>query len=267
MWDGRHHITVSRIDCEPPSINWQHFSVGLFQGQLQQRLEDCTSRFLPSCNKRQQRLCVANAIIIGAFLAMLAFYTFLYHQVYARSKSPQRVLTYVCTVSCALGNVLLNQLVWFASQQVGFRFKSHSDSFVLMWYTIVVLTNMCFNFLVICWSAGARPANEFAALRYEEQLANRLASFVRGSVLSYALWPLFYPFHWVLGMLQLLYFHLSRARLDLTDERCKWKAEHAMEPPEWYMQYDARLAFRTFRRFPKRLLTCAILNGVIFLWL
>ena len=237
LWEGI-RITASPIPCEPPSINWTNFSVGLFQSQWQQRLGLSSSRWLTSCSTRQQRLLLANAMIVGAFLSMLGFYTFLYHHVYASSGYPEQLLVYVVTLSCALGNVLLNQLVWFASQQVGFRLKSSCDSFVLLWYTIVVLTNMCFNFFVICLSAGPRPEDEFLALEYEERLAYRLVSFLRGSLLSYAVWPLFYPFSWMLGMLQLLYFHWFRDRLALTDDRCKWKAAHAMEPPEWYMQYD-----------------------------
>ena len=235
LWEGS-RITASPIPCEPTSINWANFSVGLFQSQWQQRLG--IKKWLTSCSTRQQRLLMANAMIVGAFVSMLAFYTFLYQHVYASIGSPDKLLVYVVTLSCALGNVLLNQVVWFASQQAGFRLKSSCDSFVLIWYTIVILTNMCFNFLVICLSAGVKPENEFATLEYEQQLAERLVAFLRGSLLTYAVWPLYYPLKWVSGILQLLYLHLFRDRLALTDDRCKWKAEHAMEPPEWYMQYD-----------------------------
>ncbi|CAJ1433871.1 unnamed protein product [Effrenium voratum] len=236
-WDEKHSIKSMPASCEPPSMKWFNFSAQLFDTAFNGEFSFSGVSIDLSCSLRRQRLIAANALIVGAFLMMILFYYFLYKRVYADREHPEQVLTIIVTVSCALGNVLLNQLVWFASERVGFRLKAHSDAFVLTWYTIVVYTNMCFNFVVICWSSGKMPDDAVAAIQYESALSVRLVAFLRGSFISYAAWPLFYPFCWVRGLVQVLYLHLTRSP-DLTFQRAKWLAERAAEPPEWYMQYD-----------------------------
>ena len=241
-WDG-HRIKVAAMPCEPPSMIWTNFASHLFKPGKQMAFSFRGQTRKVFLTVRQQQILLANVLIVSAFVMMLVVYYFLYKMVYRKGGHPERILTTLVTCCCAIGNVLLNQLVWFASQQVGYRVKTHVDTFVLNWYTIVVFTNMGFNFFVICWTAGWVPQDPMAAIQFESDLGSTLVGFLRGSLISYAIWPLYYPFYWLKGMVQVLYLHLFRDRSEgsgqsLTERRCKWMAEGFAEPPEWYMQYD-----------------------------
>ena len=237
-WEGVHRIKVVPMPCEPPSMIWNNFATHLFEPAYTWSFSRCGFKQPFYLLVRQRQILAANVLIVGAFILMLVFYYFLYKMVYGKGRHPEQILTTIVTCCCAVGNVLLNQLVWFASQQVGYRVKTHFDTFVLTWYAVVVLTNMGFNFFVICWTAGPVPEESLAAIQFESDLAGRLVAFLRGSLISYAIWPLYYVFYWLKGFAQVLYLHLSRSRAGLTETRCKWMAESASEPPEWYMQYD-----------------------------
>ena len=235
--DGTRRIQVMPIPCEPPSMIWTNFAAHLFERPGKEAAFFCSEKKL-FLTGRQKQILVANVLIVSAFVIMLVFYYFLYKMVYGKGRHPEQILTTIVTCCCAVGNVLLNQLVWFASQQVGYRVKTHCDAFVLTWYALVVFTNMGFNFFVICWTAGSVPQDPLAAIQYESELGSRLVAFLRGSLISYAIWPLYYLFYWLKGLAHVLYLHLSRERAGLSERRCKWLAEGVSEPPEWYMQYD-----------------------------
>ena len=226
-------IKIDPMPCEPPSIIWQNFEARLFEPS-----KGLFWGWCPVNTLRGKQIFLANVLIVGAFALMLTLYYFLYKLVYHKGEQPEQILTKVVTSCCALGNVLLNQLVWLASQQVGYRVGTHCDTFVLRWYAVGVLTNMCFNFFVICLTAGSVPQEPIARIQYESRLASRLTGFLRGSLVFYAIWPLYYLFHWLKGFAQIMLLHFSQERKGLTGQRCKWLAEEAAEPPEWYMQYD-----------------------------
>lgn len=236
-FEEKHSINLRPMPCEPPSIIWTNFATHLFE-PIGSAFTLCGLRMKCFLIVRQRKMLAANALIVSAFVLMLVLYYLLYKLVYGKGQYPEQILTTIVTCCCAVGNILLNQLVWFASQQVGYRVKTHTDTFVLTWYAVVVLTNMCFNFFVICWTTGPVPQEPLAAIQFESALASRLVAFLRGSLISYAIWPLYYLFYWLKGFVQVLYLHLSQDRSGLTQTRCKWMAESAAEPPEWYMQYD-----------------------------
>lgn len=236
-WEG-YRIKVAPIPCEPPSMIWTNFAAHLFRPGKETTFTCCGRAYKFFLTVRQQQILLAHLLIVSAFVVMLTLYYLLYKMVYQRGYHTEQILTRLVTWCCALGNVLLNQLVWFASQQVGYGVKTHCDTFVLTWYTLVVFTNMGFNFFVICWTAGSVPRDPIAAIHFESQLGSALVAFLRGSLISYAIWPLYYPFYWLKGMAQVLRLHLFRDRSGVTERRCKWLAEGVAEPPEWYMQYD-----------------------------
>ena len=150
--DGTRRIQVMPIPCEPPSMIWTNFAAHLFERPGKEAAFFCSEKKL-FLTGRQKQILVANVLIVSAFVIMLVFYYFLYKMVYGKGRHPEQILTTIVTCCCAVGNVLLNQLVWFASQQVGYRVKTHCDAFVLTWYALVVFTNMGFNFFVICWDS------------------------------------------------------------------------------------------------------------------
>eukprot|EP00438_Fugacium_kawagutii_P036141 Skav228010 [mRNA] locus=scaffold1073:14156:16633:+ [translate_table: standard] len=240
-WDGKDgntSIKVMPISCEPPSMIWTNFAAQLFKPAKQATLSCGGQTYKFFLTGRQQQIVLANVLIISAFVMMLVLYYFLYKAVYRKGRHPEQILSTIVTCCCAVGNILLNQLVWFASQQVGYRVKTHCDTFVLIWYALVVLTNMGFNFFAICWTAGSLPRDPMAAIEFESKLGSTLVAFLRGSLISYAIWPLYYPLYWLRGVAQVLHLHLFRDRSRLTERRRKWIAEGVAEPPEWYMQYD-----------------------------
>ena len=108
--DGTRRIQVMPIPCEPPSMIWTNFAAHLFERPGKEAAFFCSEKKL-FLTGRQKQILVANVLIVSAFVIMLVFYYFLYKMVYGKGRHPEQILTTIVTCCCAVGNVLLNQLV------------------------------------------------------------------------------------------------------------------------------------------------------------
>eukprot|EP00438_Fugacium_kawagutii_P036666 Skav201367 [mRNA] locus=scaffold176:221346:231678:- [translate_table: standard] len=140
------------------------------------------------------------------------------------------------TVSASIGNILINQIVWSSAMDVGYRFKGDRDAYVFRWYSVITLINTIFNFGVIATTYSKKPVDDLQQVLYEAALGQQLFVFIRGSLISYAIFPVFYILLWLKGRVMLLWAYCAAKHRDT--HRLRFKAEQAMEPPEWWLQYD-----------------------------
>mmetsp|Transcript_20956 Transcript_20956/g.48832 ORF Transcript_20956/g.48832 Transcript_20956/m.48832 type:complete len:618 (+) Transcript_20956:248-2101(+) len=224
-------LQVLLLPADPPSILWEHFMCGL---KDRERFWGCFC-----LSPRDLSLIKANAKILICCSALVVGYYMLYAHVYRaqqRAFEEDFMMTTLVTVSASLGNILINQIVWSCAMDVGYRLKADRDSYVFRWYTFITLTNTLFNFGVITATFSKKPDDKLQRVLYESALGQQLFMFVRGSLVSYAIFPVFYAFLWLKGRVLLLWEYLKSSRREW--ERLRFKAEQAFEPPEWWLQYD-----------------------------
>ncbi|CAJ1355210.1 unnamed protein product, partial [Effrenium voratum] len=135
-----------------------------------------------------------------------------------------------------LADVTPNRIVWSCAMDVGYRFKADRDAYVFRWYTVITLINTIFNFGVITTTFSKKPEDDLQQVLYEAALGHQLFMFIRGSLISYAIFPVFYILLWLKGRVILLYHYLTSSQRAVG--RLRFQAEQAMEPPEWWLQYD-----------------------------
>eukprot|EP00931_Biecheleriopsis_adriatica_P040824 TRINITY_DN23381_c1_g2_i1.p1 TRINITY_DN23381_c1_g2~~TRINITY_DN23381_c1_g2_i1.p1 ORF type:complete len:885 (+),score=141.80 TRINITY_DN23381_c1_g2_i1:54-2708(+) len=241
-------LHIQSCDAEPPSLVWEHFAVGLH--------DRIPALGCLSWSQRTTSLIKMNCIIFVGFCLLCAGYLIIYTRMYNISgkefkgdvdndsveveagipkASVMDVL--VVTVCTSLGNILINQLVWACAQNVGYRMKGDRDAYVFRWYTAICLVNMVFNFGVITTTFSEMPEDKLQRVLYEARLGSLLLVFIRGSLVSYALFPLYYIALWFQGLAMVMKEYMMNKERDWGSLR--FKAEQAIEPPEWWMQYDS----------------------------
>ncbi|CAJ1371339.1 unnamed protein product [Effrenium voratum] len=225
------HMEVRLLSADPPSIIWEH---------CVHRLKERQRRW--GClwlSFRDISLLLANLKIVCCCLLLVLGYYYIYSQVYrAQKKAKQEdfMMTTLVTVSASVGNIIINQIVWSCAMDVGYRFKADRDAYVFRWYTVITLINTIFNFGVITTTFSKKPEDDLQQVLYEAALGHQLFMFIRGSLISYAIFPVFYILLWLKGRVILLYHYLTSSQRAVG--RLRFQAEQAMEPPEWWLQYD-----------------------------
>ncbi|CAE7949414.1 unnamed protein product, partial [Symbiodinium sp. KB8] len=229
-YDGQ-KLEVHLLPADPPSLLWEHFIMG-----LKTREQVCCFFCL---SPRDLSLIKANLKILLCCSSLTLGYYMLYARVYRaqqRALEEDFMMTTLVTISASLGNLLINQIVWSCAMDVGYRLKADRDAYVFRWYTLITLINTLFNFGVITATFSKKPDDALQRVLYEAALGNQMLVFVRGSLVSYAIFPVFYGLLWLKGRVMLLWEYLSSTSREWA--KLRFKAEQAFEPPEWWLQYD-----------------------------
>eukprot|EP00928_Gymnodinium_smaydae_P031415 TRINITY_DN2305_c2_g1_i1.p1 TRINITY_DN2305_c2_g1~~TRINITY_DN2305_c2_g1_i1.p1 ORF type:complete len:935 (-),score=139.64 TRINITY_DN2305_c2_g1_i1:12-2744(-) len=221
----KHKIQVRLLSTSPPSVNWANFRTRLFDGMF---------------SKRIRARIAANLCVLGGFTVLLLLYWVMYRLFYADMKGKGQLMdglkVKTVTLFSALGNALMNQVVWASSQRLGFRFKSHADVYVCVWNTVIVLTNVVFSVYVVILLQGDMPTNTLAKIVHDMNIGTSIIVVVRGSLIVYAISPLINIYWWFQGRAYILLSHILCPTRDWP--RARRAAEVGTEPPEWWMQYD-----------------------------
>jgi len=228
---GGQKLEVHLLPADPPSLLWEHFIMG-----LKTREQVCCFFCL---SPRDLSLIKANLKILLCCSSLTLGYYMLYARVYRaqqRALEEDFMMTTLVTISASLGNLLINQIVWSCAMDVGYRLKADRDAYVFRWYTLITLINTLFNFGVITATFSKKPDDALQRVLYEAALGNQMLVFVRGSLVSYAIFPVFYGLLWLKGRVMLLWEYLSSTSREWA--KLRFKAEQAFEPPEWWLQYD-----------------------------
>lgn len=230
-WDQDTSLEVNMLGSDPPSVVFEHCVVG-----VRERRRRLGCLWL---SKREVNLILANFKILLCCAMLVLGYYFLYRGVYRaqmRAKSEDFIMTTLVTISASVGNIIINQIVWSSAMDVGYRFKADRDAYVFRWYSVITLINTVFNFGVITTTYSKKPEDHLQRVLYESALGHQLSVFIRGSLISYAIFPVFYILLWLKGRVMLLWEYCASKHRD--HSRLRLRAEQAMEPPEWWLQYD-----------------------------
>eukprot|EP00434_Breviolum_minutum_P023433 symbB.v1.2.020669.t1/scaffold1755.1/size102969/1 len=224
-------LKVNLMSSDPPAVVFEHCVTGVHEPQ------HCVGCIWLS--KRTCNLLLANFKILLCCALLVMGYYFIYRGVYRqqmRAESEDFIMTTLVTVSASVGNIIINQIVWSSAMDVGYRFKGDRDAYVFRWYSVITLINTVFNFGVIATTYSKKPVDDLQQVLYEAALGHQLFVFIRGSLISYAIFPVFYILLWLKGRVTLMWEYCSSKHRDV--QRLRFLAEQAMEPPEWWLQYD-----------------------------
>lgn len=230
-FDQNSKLKVNLMSSDPPAVVFEHCVTGVREPQ---QFFGCIWLTKRSCN-----LLRANFKILLCCTLLVMGYYFLYRGVYRqqmRAESEEFMMTTLVTVSASVGNIIINQIVWSSAIDVGYRFKGDRDAYVFRWYSVITLINTVFNFGVIATTYSKKPVDDLQQVLYEAALGHQLFVFIRGSLISYAIFPVFYILLWLKGRVLLMWAYCSAKHRDT--HLLRFKAEQAMEPPEWWLQYD-----------------------------
>eukprot|EP00913_Durusdinium_trenchii_P013058 g12258.t1 len=156
-------------------------------------------------------------------------YYFLYRGVYRaqmRAKSEDFIMTTLVTISASVGNIIINQIVWSSAMDVGYRFKADRDAYVFRWYSVITLINTVFNFGVITTTYSKKPEDHLQRVLYESALGHQLSVFIRGSLISYAIFPVFYILLWLKGRVMLLWEYCASKHRDHSRLRLRYNCRY-----------------------------------------